>query len=52
MSILADFAANFLKFQIFLEESSFVVQKRLLCEKAFIFMLLQQKTTYSILDPI
>ena len=37
MLILADFPANFLKFQIFLEQSIFVVQKRLLYKKASIF---------------
>ena len=31
---LADFSANFAKFQIFVEQSIFVVQKRLICEKA------------------
>ena len=36
MLILAHFPANFLKFQIFLEQSIFVVQKRLVYEKAFI----------------
>ena len=33
MLILAHFPANFLKFQIFLEQSIFVVQKRLVYEK-------------------
>ena len=33
----AHFPANFPKFQIFLEQSIFVVQKRLVCEKASIF---------------
>ena len=37
MPILAHFPANFPKFQIFLEQSIFVVQKRLVYEKAFIF---------------
>ena len=37
MLILAHFPANFPKFQIFLEQSIFVVQKRLIYEKAFIF---------------
>ena len=37
MSILADFPANFHKFQISLEHSIFIVQKRLVYEKAFIF---------------
>ena len=37
MLILADFPANFLKFQIFIEQSIFVVQKRLTYEKASIF---------------
>ena len=37
MLILADFSANFGKFQIFLEQWIFVVQKRLVYEKAFIF---------------
>ena len=37
MSILADFPANFHKFEISLEHSIFVVQKRLIYEKAFIF---------------
>ena len=34
---LADFSANFAKFQIFVEQSTFVVQKRLIYEKASIF---------------
>ena len=34
---VADFKANFLKFQILLEQPIFVVKKRLLYEKAFIF---------------
>ena len=34
---LAHFPANFLKFQIFLEQSIFVVQKHLIYEKASIF---------------
>ena len=33
----AHFPANFPKFQIFLEQSIFVVQKRLVYEKTFIF---------------
>ena len=37
MLILAHFPANFPKFQIFLEQSIFVVQKRLVYEKTFIF---------------
>ena len=37
MLILADFPANFPKFQIFVEQSIFVVQKRLVYKKAFIF---------------
>ena len=37
MLILADFFANFLKFQISIEQSIFVVQKRLIYEKASIF---------------
>ena len=37
MLILAHFPANFVKFQIFLEQSIFVVQKRLVYEKAYIF---------------
>jgi len=37
MLILAHFSANFLKFQIFLEQSIFVVQKRLIYEKASIY---------------
>ena len=37
MLILAHFQTNFLKFQIFLEQSIFVVQKRLIYEKASIF---------------
>ena len=37
MLILAHFPANFLKCQIFLEQSIFVVQKRLVYEKAYIF---------------
>jgi len=37
MLILAYFLANFPKFQIFLEQSIFVVQKRLVYEKASIF---------------
>ena len=36
MLILAHFPANFLKFQIFLEQLIFVVQKRLAYEKASI----------------
>ena len=35
---LMHFPAIFLKFQIFLEQSNFVVQKRLVYEKAFIWM--------------
>ena len=34
---LADFSANFAKFQIFVEQSIFVVQKRLIYEKVSIF---------------
>ena len=34
---VADFKANFLKFQILLEQPIFVVQKRLIYEKASIF---------------
>ena len=34
MLILAHFPANFPKFQIFLEQSIFMVQKRLVYEKA------------------
>ena len=37
MLILAHFPAYFPKFQIFLEQSIFVVQKRLVYEKASIF---------------
>ena len=37
MLILADFPANFLKFQIPIEQSIFVVQKRLVYGKASIF---------------
>ena len=37
MSILVDFPANFHEFQISLEHSIFIVQKRLVCEKASIF---------------
>ena len=37
MLILADFSANFPKFQIFVEQSIFVVQKRLIYEKTSIF---------------
>ena len=37
MLILAHFSANFPKFQIFLDQSIFVVQKRLVYEKASIF---------------
>jgi len=37
MPIFADFPAIFSKFQIFLEQSIFVVQKRLVYEKASIF---------------
>jgi len=37
MLILAHFPAKFPKFQIFLEQSIFVVQKRLIYEKASIF---------------
>ena len=37
MLILAHFPAKYVKFQIFLEQSIFVVQKRLVYEKAFIF---------------
>ena len=37
MLILADFSANFQKFQIFLEQSIFMVQKRLVYEKTSIF---------------
>ena len=33
----APFSANFVKFQIFLEQSIFIVQKRLVYEKASIF---------------
>ena len=33
----SSFSANFLKFQIFLEQSIFVVQKRLVYEKVSIF---------------
>ena len=35
--ILANFLANFYKFQIFVEQSIFVVYKRLLYEKTSIF---------------
>ena len=35
--ILADFLANFYKFQIFVEQSIFVVYKRLLYKKTSIF---------------
>ena len=37
MLVLAHFPANFPKFQSFLEQSIFVVQKRLVYEKASIF---------------
>ena len=37
MLIFDDFVANFAKFQIFGEQSIFVVQKRLIYKKAFIF---------------
>ena len=37
MLILADFSANSPKFQIFLEQSIFVVQKRLIYKKSSIF---------------
>ena len=37
MLILAHFPAKYVKFQIFLEQSIFVVQKRLTYEKASIF---------------
>ena len=37
MLILAAFFANFLKFQIYIEQSIFIVQKRLIYEKASIF---------------
>ena len=37
MLILADFLANFYKFQIFVEQSIFVVYKRSPYEKASIF---------------
>jgi len=37
MLILAHFSAKYIKFQIFLEQSIFVVQKQLVYEKAFIF---------------
>ena len=37
MLISADFSANFPKFQIFVEQSIFVVQKRLIYEKTSIF---------------
>jgi len=37
MLILAYFSAKYIKFQIFLEQSIFVVQKRLVYEKASIF---------------
>ena len=37
MLILAHFPANFPKFQIFLKQSIFVVQKRLVYEKTFSF---------------
>ena len=37
MLIFDDFSANFHKFQILLQESIFVVQKRLVYEKASIF---------------
>ena len=37
MLILAHFPANFLKLQIFLEKTIFVVQKRLIYEKVSIF---------------
>ena len=37
MLILAHFPTNIPKFQIFLEQSIFVVQKRLVYEKTFIF---------------
>ena len=35
--MLANFPANVIKFQIFVHQSIFVVQKSLLYEKAFIF---------------
>ena len=35
--ILADFLANFHKFQMFVEQSIFVVEKSLIYEKASIF---------------
>ena len=37
MLILADFSANFPKFEIFIEQSIFVVQKCLTYKKASIF---------------
>ena len=37
MLILPHFSANLWNFQIFLEQSIFAVQKRLIYEKAFIF---------------
>ena len=37
MPILIDFSANFHTFQISLEHSIFVVQKRLIYEKAYVF---------------
>ena len=37
MLILADFLANFPKLQFFVEKPVFVVQERLIYEKAFIF---------------
>ena len=37
MLILAHFLAKYMKFQIFLEQPIFVVQKRLIYEKASIF---------------
>jgi len=37
MLILAHFSANFRKFQIFLEQPIFIVQKRLVYKKASIF---------------
>ena len=37
MLILANFLAKYMKFQIFLEQPIFVVQKRLIYEKVSIF---------------
>ena len=34
---LADFSTNFVKFQIFVEQSTFVVQKRLIYEETSTF---------------